>query len=134
MSQENVEIMRKANAAFNRGDVAAWSEAWAPDGEFRDLANAPDQGGVVKGLDAIREVVELWTAAFDEFSADIDDYIDGGSFVICAVQWHGQGKASGVSLDLRQFDVYEFRDGKIVRGTVGFKTRAEALEAAGLSE
>ena len=134
MSKENVEIMRRANAAFNSGDATAWVEAWAPDAEFRDLANAPDQVSVVRGPDAIREVAELWTAAFDEFHADIEAYIDGGDFVICAVRWHGQGKASGVSLDLRQFDVYELRGGQIVKGTVGFRTKAEALEAAGLSE
>lgn len=54
--------------------------------------------------------------------------------MICAVRWHGQGKASGASIDLRQFDVYELREGQIVRGTLGFRTKAEALEAAGLRE
>ena len=131
MSQENVEIMRRANAAFNSGDATAWVEAWAPDAELRDLENAPDQAGVVKGPDSIREVAELWASAFDEFSADIEEYIDAGDFVICAVRWHGEGKASGVALDQHQFDVFELRGGQIVRGTMGFRTKAEALEAAG---
>jgi ketosteroid isomerase-like protein len=101
---------------------------------FETLANAPDQASVVKGRAAIEEVGKLWGAAFDEFSADIEEYIDAGDFVICALRWHGQGKASGASIDLRQFDVYELREGQIVRGTLGFRTKAEALEAAGLRE
>lgn len=134
MSQENVEIIRRANAAFNRGDADGWIQDWALDAEFRDLANAPDQGSVVKGPEAIIEVARLWLSAFDEFGADIDEYIDKGDFVICGVRWHGQGKASGVSLDLHQFDLYEIREGLIVRGTAGFKTKADALAATGLSE
>lgn len=39
-----------------------------------------------------------------------------------------------MSIDVRQFDVYEFRDGQIVRATLGLKSKGEALEAAGLAE
>jgi ketosteroid isomerase-like protein len=134
VSRENVEIIRRANAAFNQGDVEEWAAYWASDAEFQDLANAPDQHSVVRGPEAIVEVAQLWLSAFDEFSADIEEYIGGGDFVICSTRWHGQGKASGMSLDLHQFDVYELQQGKIVHGTVGFKTKAEALKAAGLTE
>ena len=128
-------MVRRANAGFNAGDATAWVEAWAPEAELRDLANAPDQASVVRGPDAIREVAELWASAFDEFSADIEEYIDAGDFVICAVRWHGEGKASGVALDQHQFDACSsFEAAQIVKGTMGFKTEAEALEAAGLSE
>jgi ketosteroid isomerase-like protein len=134
MSQENVEVVRRATAAFNSGDADASIEVWALDAELRDLANAPDQASVVKGRDAIQAVIKLWTAAFDEFRADVEEYIDHGDFVICAARWHGQGKASGASIDLHQFDLYELRQGQIVKGTLGFRTREEALEAAGLRE
>ena len=132
MSQENVEIVRRANAAFNAGRTDDWLAYWSPDAELQDLANAPDQADVIKGLDAIEEAVRLWTDAFDEFIAEIEEYMDGGDFVLCAVRWRGQGKGSGMSIDLRQFDVYELRQGRFVKGTLGFKTKAEALEAAGL--
>jgi len=134
MSRENVEIVRRANIAFNTGNTGALVDLWSPDAELKDLANAPDQAGVVRGRDAIQGVVNLWSAAFDEFSVDIEEYIDAGDVVICAVRWHGEGKASGVSIDLHQFDVYELRRGQIVKGTLGFRTKAEALEAAGLRE
>ena len=134
MSQENVEIARRANAAFNRGDVDAALEPFAPDAELRDLANAPDQASVTKGTDAIRGAWTLWTAAFDELVAEVEEWTDAGDAVIAAVHWQGRGKASGMSIDVRQFDLYEFRDGLVVRATLGLKSKAAALEAAGLRE
>jgi ketosteroid isomerase-like protein len=134
MSQENVDLAQAVNAAFNRGDIDALFKFYAADAEFRDLLNAPDQPSVAKGTDAIREILALWLAAFDEFRAEIDDYIDAGDAVVCAAHWIGQGKASGISIDVHQFDVYEFRDAKIVRVTLGYSSKAEALEAVGLSE
>jgi len=134
MSQENVEIARRVNAAFNSRDVDAVLQFFSPDAELRDLANAPDQAGGVKGVGAIREAWTLWTAAFDELRADIEEWIDAGDAVICAAHWRGRGKASGMSIDVRQFDLYEFRDGKIVRATLGLKSKREALEAAAPSD
>ena len=37
-------------------------------------------------------------------------------------------------IDVRQFDLFEFRDGKIVRVTPGLRSKKEALEAVGLRE
>ena len=134
MSQENVEMVRVANAAFNRGELDSAFEFYAPDAEFRDLLNGPDQPSVVRGAAAAREVLALWFAAFAELRAEIDEYVDTGDAVVCAVHWIGHGKGSGISIDVRQFDTYEFQDGKIIRATLGHRSKAEALEALGLPE
>jgi ketosteroid isomerase-like protein len=134
MSQENVETVRRSNAAFNNGDVEGFLDCLSPDAELRDLASAPDQSTVVRGPAAIGEVLRLWASAFDEFRADIEEYIDKGDVVICSVQWRGRGKGSGVSVDQHQFDVVELSERRIVRATLGFRSKADALEAAGLSE
>jgi ketosteroid isomerase-like protein len=134
MSEENVDAVRRGNAAFNDGDVEAFLMLFAPDAELQDLANAPDQSSAVKGRAAIHEVVNLWTAAFDAFRADIEECMDKGDVVICAVHYHGQGTGSGMSVDVHQYDVFELRDGQVVRATLGFRSEAEALQAAGLRE
>ena len=134
MSEENVGVVRRAIAAFNSGDDRALSDVYAPDAELRDLANAPDQASVLRGRDAIQAARDLWTAAFDEFRADVEEYTEAGDAVICATRWYGRGKGSGVSIDVHQFDLYLLRDGQIVSATLGFRTKDEALEAAGLSE
>ena len=134
MSEENVEMAKRANAALNRGDFAGVGEVFAPDAVLQDLQNAPDQQVTVEGVEAIRETLNLWAAAFDELRVDVEEYIEGPDTVICAAHWKGQGKTSGISIDAPQFDLYEFRDGLVVRAVLGFKSRNEALEAAGLSD
>jgi ketosteroid isomerase-like protein len=134
MSQQNIEIAMRANAAFNSRDLDSALQFFSADAELRDLANAPDQASAVKGIDAIREAWTLWTAAFDELRVDVEEWTDVRDAVIGAVHWQGRGKASGMSIDVRQFDVYEFRDGQIVRATLGLKSKEEALEAAGPGE
>jgi len=134
MSQENVEAAKRANAALNRGDFEGVGEVFAPDAVLEDLQNAPDQPVRAEGVEAIRRNLSLWAAAFDRLHADIEEYIETPNGVVCAAHWQGQGKASGISIDVRQFDVYEFRDGRVVRAILGFRSRNEALEAAGLRE
>jgi ketosteroid isomerase-like protein len=131
MSQANVEIAKATGAALNRGDLDAVLESFAPDAELEDLANGPDQASVVKGSAAVREAWGLWIAAFDDLRADVEEYIAVSDTVICATHWMGHGKTSGISVDVHQFDVYRFRDGKIVRATLGLKSKDEALTLAG---
>ena len=107
-------------------------ELYAADAVLQDLQNAPDQPVTVEGGQAIRDTLNLWADAFDELRVDIEEYIDGPNAVICAAHWQGQGKTSGISIDVHQFDLYEFRDGKVIRAVLGLRSKNEALEAAGL--
>jgi ketosteroid isomerase-like protein len=134
VSKENVEATKRAVAALNRGDFESVGELYAADAVLQDRQNAPDQPVEVEGVQAIRENLNLWAAAFDELRVDIEEYIDGANAVICAAHWQGQGKTSGISIDVHQFDLYEFREGRVVRAVLGFRSKNEALEAAGLLE
>ncbi|HXF00574.1 MAG TPA: nuclear transport factor 2 family protein [Solirubrobacterales bacterium] len=134
MSQENVEATRRGNAALNRGDFEGLGELFAADAVLEDRQNAPDQPVQVEGVEAIKANLTLWADAFDELHADIEEYIETPNGVVCAAHWKGQGKASGISIDTHQFDLYEFRQGRVVRAILGYRSRREALEAAGLSE
>ncbi len=133
MSEENVETMKRAIAALNRGDFERIGELYAVDAVLQDLQNAPDQPVTVEGVQAIRENLSLWAAAFDKLRVDIEEYIDAPNAVICAAHWQGRGKTSGISIDVRQFDLYEFREGRVVRAILGFRSKNEALDAASLS-
>jgi ketosteroid isomerase-like protein len=134
MPQENVEVTKRAVAALNRGDFDGVVESFAPDAVLQDLQNAPDQPVIVEGVEAIRQTLRLWADAFDNLQVDSEEYTDTPNAVICAAHWRGQGKTSGISIDVHQVDLYEFRDGKVVRATLGFHSKDEALEAAGLPE
>ena len=58
MSQENVEVVLRANAAANGGDYAGAAAAWHPDAELGDLAHAVDTEPMVKGRDLL---AKSWT-------------------------------------------------------------------------
>ena len=49
------------------------------------------------------------------------------------VRYVGRGESSGIEMDQKNAALYELREGKVVTMR-DYPTRAEALEAAGLSE
>ena len=59
--------------------------------------------------------------------------IDAGDEVVAMQRVTARGKGSGVETELRYAVVNTIRDGKVVRGRE-YWTRAEALDAVGLSE
>src|SRR5262245_33516133 len=62
-----------------------------------------------------------------------EGFIDGGGRAVVTAHVRGRGRASGVTVETRFYEVYTLRDDKVVR-VDEFTDRAEALEVAGLSE
>ena len=61
MSEENVEIMRRAYAAFNRGDIDGMVADVAPDFEYVPAAGViPGVMGVYRGPEGLKR----WREAF----------------------------------------------------------------------
>ena len=134
MSQENVEVVRRGNAAFNIGDYAGFAQTLHPEVELRDHAHAADAPETLKGAEALLSLLSEWRQSFDDFRAEISEYIEGGDHVVCVTRWTGRGKASDAAVDVSQVDVYELREGKIVRATLAYPDKTTALEAVGLRE
>jgi ketosteroid isomerase-like protein len=85
------------------------------------------------GLDSIRDNIDHWESAWEDFEVTAEEFLDGGDRVVVAARHRGRGRESGVTVDARFYEVYTLRDGKIIRADE-YAERAEALEAAGLSE
>jgi ketosteroid isomerase-like protein len=137
MSQENVEIVRRAFEEFTRGGwEPLFGTFWAPEIVW-DFSPADIAGlGIYEGYDEVRSFFEDWfnTFPFDEWEQELDDVIDCGDEVVVALtRQRGRGSASGASVELQYAQVITFREGKIVRSVV-YTDRDQALEAAGLSE
>ena len=128
MSQENVEAVRRSIKAYRRGDYAGASAYLAPDVVWSVGQERPAHGPA-----AVREMWKRWDDEWDELDTVIEEVIDGGDKVLVAVRYRGRGRVSGVEVNDRQYEVQTFRDGLCVR-KVDFRERADALEAAGLSE
>ena len=70
---------------------------------------------------------------FEDAHVEIKELIDAGDSVLVGSTIRGRGKHSGAEADWVVWQVWIVESGKIVRGQ-GYTDRAEALEAAGLSE
>jgi uncharacterized protein len=134
MSQENVEILREGFEQFARGDVESVLERLHPDVDWRP-AIAPILGvETVRGREAVREFFtrDLFEG-FDEFRAEPLAYEDLGDAVLVTVRYVGRGASTGLEIDQTFASLYRLREGKTV-SMRDYSTRAEALEAAGLTE
>ena len=128
MSQENVEVVRLSIVAYQRGE---WEEATAylaPDVVWEVGQELP-----VRGPDAVREMWTRWNEEWERLDMIGEEIVDAGDKVFVAMHYQGLGRLSGVTVDQWVFEVHTFRNGQCV-SKVDFETRAEALEAVGLSE
>jgi uncharacterized protein len=132
MSKENVEIVRRAYENWNRGDYAAALESVAPEIEAEDnLGGVLD--GTYEGIAGFQKYAVGFWGSFVDFHTEIEDFIAEGDEVVISAHHYGRGKGSGVRVEMHNWHVWTVRDGKIVRYRV-FRTKPEALEAAGLLE
>jgi ketosteroid isomerase-like protein len=135
MSQENIDLIRRGVALVNESDgdmqaiEAGVAELYHPDVEQRDLQHPPDVPEVVRGRAAVVAGLRKWMELFDDWSAEVHEYIDADPWVVCDTHWRATGKGSDVSIDWRVADAHEVRDGKIVREIYGFPDVTAALEA-----
>jgi ketosteroid isomerase-like protein len=136
MSEENVRLLAAGLEALNARDEKAIEAVAADDLEWRPAVTA---GGNLerKVYRGKRGMIEYWKdldADFDETQFFIEGIEPiGTDRVLYRGRVTARGKASEVPLDLAVWGLWHIRDGKLVRG-IAFRTKAEALEAAGLSE
>ena len=132
MSEENVEVVRRALEAYARAGLDALAEHWTDDVDHRAVEGALDDRGPMHGKDALRAYVQDWLDTFDDLSTETIELVDAGEDkVIAVLRVSGRAKLSGVETDLTYAVVCTIRDGKIADGRE-YATRDEALEAAGL--
>jgi uncharacterized protein len=133
MSEENVEVVRRVVDAIRD---RRWEEATrqlGPDIELHGTAGGLTEGSVWRGPKQIRDFFEQDAEAWDERRLEAEEFIDAGDRVVVLVREFRRGRGSGVELEADTAVVFEVRDGRVVR-IQGYMDRAEALEAAGLSE
>ena len=130
----NAAIVRSMYAAFSRlaqnGEIASYvAEYFDSDCEYQPV----EETGTIRGHDSLIRWNQRWLEAWDDNWDEVDQTIETGEMVVAAIRVHGRGRKSGVEISQRLFDVFELRDGKIVRMTE-YLDRHQALEAVGLSE
>jgi ketosteroid isomerase-like protein len=133
MAEEDVESLRRGNDALNRGDKATWLTTIDPDAVMIPAHDWPEKTPV-RGAEAIWDFYDGVTAAWEEAPFELAEITDCGAGTVAAnVRREVRGKTSGVGVDFSYWLVVTHRKGTAVR-IEWFADRAEALEAAGLSE
>jgi len=133
MSQENVEIVHRAFAAYGRGDIEETLADIDPDGELHSAIIGGAEGNVYRGHDGFRRWHAEAEAAFEELTTELTEFRDLGDRVVGLGHVHARGRESGLELDSVTGWIFTLRDGKVVKAE-GFLSVERTLEAAGLSE
>ena len=133
MSQENVEIVKRAAEALANGDLDAATDSFDPDIEWEETAGLGPDADVYQGIEEVRAAVESWLGMWSEYEIEARRYVDVDDDVVALFTERGRGRDSGVVVERELGEVLTVRGGKIVRSRL-FGSWQEALEAAGLSE
>jgi ketosteroid isomerase-like protein len=124
MSQENVEVVRRF-LVLEVDEALTYADP--------NIVWNPAEESAAEGHDAVRASLVRWKGEWDDYELLPEEFEHVGDRVVAAVRMRARGRASGIPVDARFYDVYTLRQGKIVRMDQ-FTRRSEALEAAGLRE
>jgi hypothetical protein len=125
----------RATAAANRRDFDVLLLGFDPGIEYRPRRDwmVLDLDSVFHGHDGYRRMWQKMTDAFEDLRLEPEEILDLGDRLLVTARSTGHGSGSGVPVTLPLLQLFRLR-----RGLVGwqrdFGDRAEALEAAGLSE
>jgi ketosteroid isomerase-like protein len=132
MSQENVEIVRRMNEAWNGRDHGAWLAAYSPEAEIDWSRSRGPLKGVYRGHDELEAFWDAFWSTFEDVQVEYHGFTEVGREVVVPNTAHIRGR-QGIEVVARSTFVYTVESGQITRNRM-FQERAEALEAAGLSE
>ena len=133
MSQENVEMLKRAIDAFNRRDIDSLMALATPDFEWFGALLGKVEGGSYHGREGIERYFADAADTWEEFRSAADEFRHLDDRVLALGRLEGRGKGSGITVDAPFWMLADFRNGKLSR-TRSYLDRGEALRAAGLSE
>jgi len=138
MSAENVAIVRRLYDAVACRDSATVLAIYHPDLEWDHTRNESVVGlmggqSVWRGHEGLRQWSREWYEAWENVDAQLEDLIDAGERVVAVLNYRGRGLASGIEVEFsRMAGIFTLSEGRVVRAA-WFRSREEALEAAGLA-
>jgi ketosteroid isomerase-like protein len=134
MSEENVEVVRRASKLFNERGIAGalTEELFADDVEFHEPPEQPAPRSA-RGREQVREMFGAFDAAWADHKTEPQEFrvLDQDRVLVLSTE-HFKGR-DGIAVDAAGAAIFTFREGKIVDWQA-FWDRESALKAAGLSE
>ena len=131
MSEENLEIVQRGYEAFNSKDADAYIALSHPDISFSPMTAGVQ--GSLRGHAAIRTWLAEMAETFAESKVVANEFEVVEDVVIVHATFHGRGHSSDAAVAQPLVHVVRIRDG-LVTWFGAYRDRAEALQAAGLSQ
>jgi ketosteroid isomerase-like protein len=133
VSRENLDLVRRNIDAYNRRDIGDYLETVAEELVFHSQFGGVD-ARTYHGRAGAREYFQDLAEAWHDYRVQPQELLDAGDDrVVGLLCVTAEAERSGIKLERRLGTVFTVRAGRIV-AIDGYTTRAEALEAAGLSE
>ena len=122
---------------LDRGYTMMWREGRVdealrglPD-DFEWVVPEHPEGAVRHGPDSVIEFFHEWIEPWDDLQIDWQLEQGAPDRVLATIDMRGVGKGSGVPAEMRIFQLWTYRDGRVVRMEM-FNDLDEARRAAGL--
>ena len=131
MSNENVDLIRRAYEAYSRGDMATMLQFVDPDLEwtYLDPIIKDPEPQVCHGRHELETALKR--QAERGLRAELEEVVAGGERVMVVTRTPGVDSFRVRKADDRNFAVFSLRDGRIV-SMRDCRDRQEALAAAGI--
>jgi ketosteroid isomerase-like protein len=137
MAQDYTQTIRSFYDAFVHKDPQRFAEFLDPQIEWTSAENFiySDHSPYV-GIDAVLKFLfQRLPADWDNFSVSAGEILGGGDLVIASGRFQGTYKANGASIDAQIVQVFQFKDGKVLKcqmytDTAQFKESISRMRAA----
>jgi ketosteroid isomerase-like protein len=133
MSQENVEIMRRAYAALAEQGVEAVVAFADPEFEATTPSSLASEPDTYRGHEGVRRWLGSFGDAMEGVYLEAQEFTSVGDKVLVDTRLHARGRTTGIDTEQRAFVVWTLREGLVTRAET-FAERGQALEALELSE
>ncbi|HEY7633654.1 MAG TPA: nuclear transport factor 2 family protein [Thermoleophilaceae bacterium] len=131
MSDANVEVVRRAIAAYNRRDVESLREINHADVEVDWSASRGLDAGVYTGISEVLGFFQSYFDTLDQVEIEPEEFVESGDLVVVPNVAHIRGR-DGIAAVARSALVFEVHGGRVARLRLYQETH-EALRAVGLS-
>jgi ketosteroid isomerase-like protein len=129
MSQENVEVVRRAYATFAERGLEAALDFAHPEFETTTPSSLASEPDTYRGHEGLRRYFESFGDAMEEIHFEARELTPVGDKVLVDTMLRARGRATGIEAEQRAFLVWTLRDGLLMRVEL-FAERGEALAAA----
>ena len=130
MHHTDLDRLREAYVALDRGNAEAIRDFLDPEVELHDRPEIPDATSYI-GWEGLMMSVRASRESFEDFHFLPQRFFPCGDEVVVEVLMTGQGKTSGVPVEERIAHHWTIKDGRAVR-LQAYSHLADALAAVGL--